>query len=138
MVVRLLFRFKVNTRINIYFFLIKFYNIFELTCGFFIRKGTVVNHVPYLLQINDAIFPSVTVRLAKNIRIYCCEPSNVQNTISKYDLIRNTYFSLVIKSDLEQRKMNPIHLSMRNWIESDGRFISWLFTDSISDSDGSK
>ncbi|XKL67849.1 hypothetical protein PGB90_003340 [Kerria lacca] len=41
-------------------------------------QGTIIEDVPYLLQINDAVFQPPGVHLSKDISIYHCEPSDMQ------------------------------------------------------------
>jgi hypothetical protein len=50
----------------------------------FYFSGTVLNDIPYLLQLNDAIFPSATVRLSKNVQIYRTLPEHIIEPISEF------------------------------------------------------
>ncbi|KAK7601662.1 hypothetical protein V9T40_009103 [Parthenolecanium corni] len=45
-------------------------------------KGTVVEDIPYLLKINDAVFQENSVRLTKTIRIYSCEPIQLPTALN--------------------------------------------------------
>ncbi|XP_065219823.1 D-3-phosphoglycerate dehydrogenase-like [Planococcus citri] len=52
------------------------------TVPLFSAEGTVIDNVPYLLQINDAAFPPASVQLLKNIQIYSCDIDKVSVAIS--------------------------------------------------------